>query len=154
MRKILCALALVPLVLAGCGSNVKKTLGMERTVPDEFTVVERAPLTVPPNFDLAPPRPGASRPQEPHSERRAENAVLGQAIATSEKASAGEKAFLQQMNTKPDPEIRKKLQGESDVAEASTVAEKLGISQPQSGKTLDPVEEAGRLKTTPDQKKK
>ena len=42
------------LVCSGC-SNPKKTLGLNRTAPDEFTVVARAPLTLPPDYNLTPP---------------------------------------------------------------------------------------------------
>jgi hypothetical protein len=35
---------------------------MGKRAPDEFAVVRRAPLIVPPDFDLRPPDPGAPRP--------------------------------------------------------------------------------------------
>jgi hypothetical protein len=42
--------------LAACsGSDVKDTLGLKRSAPDEFRVVTRPPLSVPPQFDLRPP---------------------------------------------------------------------------------------------------
>ncbi len=37
---------------------------MDRSSPDEFAVESRAPLTIPPDFALRPPQPGAPRPQE------------------------------------------------------------------------------------------
>ena len=37
---------------------------MDRVGPDEVAVESRAPLTLPPEFDLRPPQPGAPRPQE------------------------------------------------------------------------------------------
>ncbi len=37
---------------------------MDRVGPDEFAVESRAPLTIPPEFNLRPPQPGAPRPQE------------------------------------------------------------------------------------------
>jgi len=37
---------------------------MDRVGPDEFAVESRAPLTIPPEYDLRPPQPGAPRPQE------------------------------------------------------------------------------------------
>jgi hypothetical protein len=37
---------------------------MDQVGPDEFAVESRAPLTIPPDFDLRPPQPGAPRPQE------------------------------------------------------------------------------------------
>ena len=39
-------------------------------MPDEFAVESRAPLTVPPDFDLRPPEPGAPRPQEKTAKQR------------------------------------------------------------------------------------
>ncbi len=43
-------------LLAACGgSSVKETLGIDRRAPDEFRVVSRPPLSVPPQFDLRPP---------------------------------------------------------------------------------------------------
>lgn len=52
-------LTLLPLLLAACtDGSVRNTLGLNRDAPDEFTVVSRPPLSVPPEFSLRPPRPG------------------------------------------------------------------------------------------------
>ena len=51
------------LMLPGC-TGFRQALGMDRVGPDEFAVESRAPLTLPPEFDLRPPQPGAPRPQE------------------------------------------------------------------------------------------
>jgi hypothetical protein len=59
-----------PLLIAGC-SDFKKTVGLEPTLPDEFAVESRAPLTIPPDFELRPPQPGASRPQEKSADQQA-----------------------------------------------------------------------------------
>ncbi|MGH6945318.1 MAG: DUF3035 domain-containing protein, partial [Geminicoccaceae bacterium] len=57
------ALALALLALGGCArGTVQSALGMDKRAPDEFLVVRRAPLIVPPDFDLRPPRPGATQP--------------------------------------------------------------------------------------------
>jgi hypothetical protein len=50
-------------MLAGC-ADFRMALGIDRVGPDEFAVESRAPLTIPPEFDLRPPQPGAPRPQE------------------------------------------------------------------------------------------
>ncbi|RKK04340.1 DUF3035 domain-containing protein, partial [Teichococcus wenyumeiae] len=58
------ALLLLPL-LAGCGQDTARTLGFTRDAPDEFSVVTRAPLSLPPSLGNLPvPRPGSTRPQE------------------------------------------------------------------------------------------
>src|SRR3984893_7327436 len=58
------------LLLPGC-TDLKRSIGLEKTSPDEFAVESRAPLTMPPDFELRPPQPGASRPQESSSVSRA-----------------------------------------------------------------------------------
>jgi Protein of unknown function (DUF3035) len=51
------------LLLSGC-TDFRRIVGMDRVGPDEFAVESRAPLTIPPEYDLRPPQPGAPRPQE------------------------------------------------------------------------------------------
>lgn len=58
-------------LLSGC-SDLKQAIGLDPTMPDEFAVESRAPLTVPPDFNLRPPEPGAPRPQEESAEKQAE----------------------------------------------------------------------------------
>jgi hypothetical protein len=50
-------------LLTGC-TGFKQVVGLEAQAPDEFAVESRAPLTIPPEYDLRPPAPGAPRPQE------------------------------------------------------------------------------------------
>ena len=38
--------------LGGCGEETRKTLGLGKRQPDEFQVLRKAPLVVPPNFTL------------------------------------------------------------------------------------------------------
>lgn len=67
------------LALSACG-NTKQVLGLDRQAPDEFTVVSRAPLAIPPQFSLRPPEPGAPRPQEGTAEMQARRALTGQQV--------------------------------------------------------------------------
>lgn len=73
-------LALLPalLLLAGCGEEMRKQFGLGKNAPDEFQVVRRAPLSLPPDFALRPPQPGAIRPQEGSVSDQARSTVLGQ----------------------------------------------------------------------------
>jgi hypothetical protein len=50
----LAAAATASLLLAACGTG--GVLGRDR--PDEFAVARTAPLVIPPDFSLTPPRPG------------------------------------------------------------------------------------------------
>lgn len=65
-------LSLAVAALSACG--VMESIGGGKKVsPDEFKVVSHTPLTMPPNADLRPPRPGAPRPgdQTPQAQARA-----------------------------------------------------------------------------------
>ena len=61
-------------LLGGCDS-MRQMVGLDRRGPDEFAVESRAPLTIPPDFDLRPPQPGAARPQEASAADRARKAI-------------------------------------------------------------------------------
>jgi hypothetical protein len=61
-------------LFSGC-TDLKRAIGLERTSPDEFAVESRAPLTMPPDFDLRPPQPGATRPQEKSSDQQARQVI-------------------------------------------------------------------------------
>jgi hypothetical protein len=67
-----CVLSLV--LLSGC-TGFKQMIGLDTQPPDEFTVESRAPLVVPPGYDLRPPQPGAPRPQEASAAAKAQQAI-------------------------------------------------------------------------------
>lgn len=78
----LCLVVGVGLSVSACG-NARKTLGLEKKAPDEFAVVARAPLALPPDFALRPPEPGKERPQENNPTDQARNVVLGNSAAST-----------------------------------------------------------------------
>ncbi len=63
--------------MVGCSDKSGNILGFEKSSPDEFAVVKRAPLTLPPNYGLRPPRPGAARPQAVSPREEAKKSVIG-----------------------------------------------------------------------------
>lgn len=138
------------LAVGACGNQVKKTLGMERNMPDEFSVVERAPLTMPPNFSLAAPQPGMARPADTQNDI-AKGLVLGSETSapranTGAAVSRSENMLLNKAGaTQIDPNIRNEM-AEAPIEEAKTVAQKLGVAKPNSeGKALNAVDESQRL---------
>jgi len=66
--------------LAGCQS-AGKALGLGKVSPDEFRVVSKAPLILPPDYALRPPAPGEPRPQELQPESAARRALMGDRVA-------------------------------------------------------------------------
>jgi hypothetical protein len=98
------ALAAAGLSTAACQST-SKALGMSKVTPDEFRVVAKAPLVVPPDYALRPPAPGEPRPQELQPESAARAALIGQANAASR--SQGENLLVAKAGgEKADPLIR------------------------------------------------
>ena len=60
--------------------------------PDEMRVVRKAPLTVPPDYNLRPPAPGEARPQELLPDAQARVAVFG--VDLGNNSTQGEQLFV------------------------------------------------------------
>lgn len=163
----LAVLVCAPLLLAaltGCDST-KNALGLTKKSPDEFVVVTKAPLVLPPEFGLRPPEPGAPRPQEVPARDRAAAAFGGastdaagqisplsrQPAANAQPRSAGEQAFLQQARAgNADPDIRRKINDEfTQLAERDRrFVDRLMFwqSSEDPGVAIDAAKEAQRLR--------
>jgi hypothetical protein len=156
----------LPLATGGC-SGLKETLGLTKQSPDEFKVVSRAPLSMPPDYNLRPPTPGAPRPQEGSPRDQAAAAVFQYSNTTSaampadaippvgegesETAeSSGESALLQSAGAAGvDPNIRQLVDSETaeDEANSKTLADTLTFwREPEPyGEVIDPAAEQKRL---------
>lgn len=142
------------LVLGGC-DDAREAFGLTRNTPDEFRVASRAPLSVPPSFDLRPPTPGAPRPQETAPRDLAVSALGGRSgdVAVPEQASAAEAALITQATPGGvDPDIRRTVDLESDDllrANSSFVDDLLFWQEPAlPGTVVDPTAESQRLSRT------
>lgn len=98
------ALTAVLALVSAC-SGLKQAVGAEKVRPDEFRIVTKAPLVIPPEYNVRPPEPGAPRPQELDAASQARLAVLGQEYAA--RASDGEQALVARVGgLTADPLIR------------------------------------------------
>ena len=61
----------------GACNSLGNALGFTRTSPDEFEVLTKAPLVVPPNVNLRPPRPGETTAPELQAVNRSLRAISG-----------------------------------------------------------------------------
>jgi hypothetical protein len=146
------AAVLVALGVSGC-SDVRKSMGLDRSPPDEFAVLSRAPLSMPPDFSLRPPQPGAARPQEPAMRDEARAVVLrkGNRINGSGGISAAEAALLEQAGGRmAEPDIRQRVDAETAAVLAADRRWTEGLlfwreSTPRAS-IVDAREEAKRLK--------
>lgn len=120
-RRAVAALAVLTascMALSACG-DTRKALGLDKNPPDEFKIVNRAPLSLPPDYALRPPQPGAARPQEQGVPDLARQAVMGPAgrgaaPTAAATASPGETALLARAGARQaDPRIRETVDREA-----------------------------------------
>lgn len=151
----LATLGLAALVLAGCGNGVdlSRSFGFTRDAPDEFTVTTQVPLSMPPDFSVRPPDPGAPRPQQVSEQQQAEEALVPQTALNGVPAgapSAGQEALVQAAGPTPPANIRAEVNGEAAAAaqQNETFVDRLLFwrSPPPPGIVVDPQKEAQRIR--------
>ena len=111
------------LALGGCSNGAPQPLGMNRNSPVDLVTVAHAPLTVPPDYNVRPPAPGAAPPQGGTAAAPAQTPPAadngGTAPATGDTGSgpaqsAGEVALLQNAGAAGiDPGIRAQFDTET-----------------------------------------
>lgn len=137
------------LLLSACDTT-KDALGLKRNSPDEHTVLEREPLTLPPNFNELPePNPGAQRPQEVSPQERAKAAVLGEdhKKSTGTKTAAESELLKKAKAGDNEKNIRKTVDKEAraDEKEKSFVKKIIGVEDEKSGNVINPEEEYEKI---------
>jgi hypothetical protein len=156
----LAGLVVATLAIAGCGENsqtVQEMIGYDRSTPDEFAVMPRAPLAMPTSMDeLPPPTPGAPRPQEAQPREQAEAILFGQGQKVTRDQTApaavgpGASAVLAKAG-QAQPGIRSTVDQETSQIAASEdgLVDRLMFwnSKPLPGTVVDPYKESARLNT-------
>lgn len=111
----LLALSLAATVLSGC-EGLRRAAGLNKKSPDEFAVSTKAPLVIPPNFNLRPPLPGAPPANTLDPSSNAELALFSnsdpQTVAAQMKGTYtnGERMLLANAKAQQaDPTIRARL---------------------------------------------
>ena len=107
------------LALAGCGS-LRDAAGLTKRSPDEFAVTTKAPLVIPPDFNLRPPLPGAAPVNQTDPGAVAQQALFNssdpQTVANGMRGnySAAEKLLLANAGVQnSDPSIRTVLKSDT-----------------------------------------
>jgi predicted small secreted protein len=152
---LLAAVLVLPLLLAAC-DTVKKQVGVGRHSPDEFAVVKRAPLSLPPEYALRPPSADYIPPASEATQQARSVLMGGEASAgAATKAGSAEEAFLARAGAQQaDPDIRAAINRDNGyiALQNRTVADKLifwgdGETNPERVPTsvVDAKAEAERL---------
>ncbi|MEK9679063.1 MAG: DUF3035 domain-containing protein [Rhodospirillaceae bacterium] len=147
-------------LLTGC-DETKRALGQTKESPDEFAVYERAPLSVPPEYTLRPPAPGAQRPQAVNPRDRAAQA-LGVQQKQADRSNVGQNVDLRSLSSgeravlnltgadRADPTIRDTVNKETSVLfeDSKSFTDKIVFwqSNPEFGASVDPEKESKRIK--------
>ena len=142
--------------LSACGGNsegLSRTFGLVRDAPDEFRVTTRAPLSMPPEYTLRPPRPGAARPQELSERQQAEQALVPQLAlenaGTGARQTMGQQALVAAAGPEAPTDIRTQVDqaAQLDTSNRSFTDQLMfwRPSEPQ-GVAVDPEREAKRLR--------
>lgn len=142
--------------LSGC-EQLRLASGQGKDSPDEFAVVSKAPLVIPPDFNLKPPAPGTAPTNQIEPTQSAQNALFNADPATVASTlpatmSPGERFFLAAAGVQnADPAIRQQLASDqsgmraSDDSFASSVLFWQGPSPPVGTAPVDADAEARRI---------
>ena len=143
------------LVLVGCDS-IREAAGVTKEPPDEFAVVTKAPLVMPPDYNLRPPKPGAAPTNQYSPTESAAATMFGEDPAEIAKQMTGdfsqeEKLILATSGgAVADHAIRQQLAADAKSMEATNddLTNKLLFQNgpdPQAGNPLDSDTEKQRL---------
>ena len=148
------------LTFSSC-EETKRAFGKIKEAPDEFAVYRRAPLSLPPDFDLRPPAPGTQRPQMVNPRNRVYQALgmskgnpdrdQSNKSLNSANLSSGEQALLVLTGAnQANPQIRQLVEErsnnlfESDKAFTDKIL--FWQSKEKFGVTIDPEKELKRIR--------
>lgn len=137
--------------LTACASASKR-LGLTTTAPNEFNILTKAPLVVPPEYNLLPPRIGESSAENNYSQAAARQALIGDVDSTE--PTRGEIVLMTKAGVgQANQEVRLEIDGENSVERKTDgfssriLFWKDGAVQLPDGSPLDPEVEAKRLES-------
>ncbi len=151
------------ILLSACGDadSFREKMGLNRKGPDEFQVYARPPLTVPPDFNLRPPKSGAEYTPGVSVQDQAHNKVIGAAdvpasssvattavpaVSSAALPSNSDSQFLSNAGAdKAQRNIRQVLLNENESGIGSKDSRYLFTSS-SGDSVVDPAKEADRLK--------
>ncbi|MEQ8666969.1 MAG: DUF3035 domain-containing protein [Rhodospirillales bacterium] len=144
------ALVLIACALATSAcSNVREAVIPGKRSPDEFATYSRAPLSLPPEYDLTVPQPGAERPQSVTPSDLAQKATIGTATGGSELSTGENELLVRTGALNVDPEIRQLVNRETSILaeENETFVNNIIFWQNNtSAAEVDPTAEAKRIR--------
>lgn len=151
VKTLLLATACAAMGLSAC-TQTTKALGLKKSAPNEFNILTKAPLVVPPEYNLRPPQIGTSSAENNYSQKSAREALLGD-IDEAE-PTRGEVVLMSKAGVgRANQEIRLEIDGVNSVERKSkSFSDQVlfwrdgKVIQPD-GSPMDPEVEARRMKS-------
>ncbi len=147
---ILISLMVGSVILTGC-SSVSKGLGLHKNVPNEFNILTKPPLVIPPEYNLRPPKTGELNVEEKYATVAARKALLGDIDPA--KPSQGEAVLIAKAGAgRANPAVRVLIDGQNSIERKNrgfsdrVLFWKNGKAIGPDGQPLDPDTEARRQK--------
>lgn len=143
-------LAGLALSLSAC-AGTSKALGLTKSTPNEFNILTKAPLVVPPEYNLRPPKLGESSAENNYTQKVAREALIGDVDVAE--PSQGEIILMSKAGVaQANQEIRLVIDGENSVErKGSGFTDQVlfwreGRAVDSEGQPLDPEQEERRLR--------
>lgn len=153
MRQLITLTALIAASasMTACASAGKR-LGLTTTAPNEFNILTKAPLVVPPEYNLLPPRLGESSSENNYTQAAARKALIGDIDPTE--PSRGEIVLMTKAGVgRANQEVRLEIDGQNSVErKTDSFADRVlfwnnSTTQLSNGTPLDAELEAKRLES-------
>ena len=126
--KNILGLLCLTLTVSACGSGLSDAFAYKKNPPDEFAILKKQPLIIPPDYSLKPPNEAGSKIARSSTRVEAEQILTGREVDINEIASDGEREILDRVGSNPSQNnVRAKIQndGNNVISKDKTVTEKL-----------------------------
>jgi hypothetical protein len=126
--KNILGLLCMTLTVSACGGGLSDAFAYKKNPPDEFAILKKQPLIIPPDYSLKPPNEAGSKIARTSTRVEAEQILTGREVDISEIASDGEKEILDRIGSDPSQNnVRSKIQsdGNNVIGKEQAVTENL-----------------------------
>jgi len=151
LKTIFLATACAAMGLSAC-TQTSKALGITKNAPNEFNILTKAPLVVPPEYNLRPPQLGTSNAENNYSQKAAREALIGD-IDEAE-PTRGEVVLMSKAGVgRANQEIRLEIDGSNSVErKTKSFSDQVlfwrdGKVVTPDGSPMDPETEARRMES-------
>jgi len=151
LKTLMLMTACATMGLSAC-TQTTKALGLKKNAPNEFNILTKAPLVVPPEYNLRPPQVGTSSSENNYSQKSAREALIGD--VDSAEPTRGEVVLMSKAGVgRANQEIRLEIDGVNSVERKSksfsdqVLFWKDGKVITPEGSPVDPEVEARRIES-------